>query len=91
MIDIKLRNMYDKAVDISLPTLEFTTDWFVKKMIEKFFTALFADDSILFNILAMSHLQLMTWVFFVQVLIILTAMMLVFMKKILKLLFMSDF
>ena len=87
--------MYDKAVDISLPTLKFITDWFVKKndlkAAKKYFTALLADDSILFNILAMSHLQLMTWVFFVQLLIILTVMMLVFMKKILKLLFMSDF
>ena len=41
--------MCDKAVDDFLPTLNFVPDWFVtSKMIKKLFTALHADENILY-------------------------------------------
>ena len=39
--------MCDEAVDGFLPALNFVPDWFVtSKMIEKFFTALYADENV---------------------------------------------
>ena len=41
--------MCDEAVDSSLAALKLITDWLVtSKMIEKFFTALYADENILY-------------------------------------------
>ena len=60
--------MCDKVVDNFLPTLKFVPDRFViNKMIKKLYNVLFTDDnmSVLMKILAMSHSQLMKWVFFV--------------------------
>ena len=45
----------------------------------------------LMKILVMPHFQVMKWVFSVKILIILTLMMLTFMKMILKILFMTHF
>ena len=59
--------MCDKVVDNFLPTLKSIPDRFViNKMIKKLYV-LFTDDnmSVLMKILAMSHSQLMKWVFFV--------------------------
>ena len=43
------QRMRDKAVDDSLAALELIPDWFVtSKMINKFFTALYADENILY-------------------------------------------
>ena len=43
------QRMCDKAVDESLAALELIPDWFVtSKMINKFFTALYADENILY-------------------------------------------
>ena len=43
------QKMCDKAVDDFLPTLDFVPDWFVtNKMIKKLFTALYADENILY-------------------------------------------
>ena len=60
--------MCDKVVDNFLPTLKSVPDRFViNKMIKKLYNVLFTDDnmSFLMKILAMSHSQLMKWVFFV--------------------------
>ena len=60
--------MCDKVVDNFLPTLKSVPDRFViNKMIKKLYNVLFTDDNISFlmKILAMSHSQLMKWVFFV--------------------------
>ena len=60
--------MCDKVVDNFLPTLKSVPDRFViNKMIKKLYNVLFTDDnmSVLMKILAMSHSQLMKWVFFV--------------------------
>ena len=54
--------MCDEAVDDSLATLKHIPDWFVtSKIIKKLFTALYADENILYfkNILAMFHLIVM--------------------------------
>ena len=41
--------MCDKAVDDSIATLKLIPDWFVtNKMIKKLFTALYADENILY-------------------------------------------
>ena len=41
--------MCDEAADACLAALEFARDWFVtSKMIKKLFTALYADDNILY-------------------------------------------
>ena len=41
--------MCDKAVDDCLASLKFITEWFVtSKMIKELFTALYADENILF-------------------------------------------
>ena len=41
--------MCDKAVDDCLPALKFVPDWFVtSKMIKKVFTALHADENIVY-------------------------------------------
>ena len=85
--------MCDKAVDDFLSALKFVPDWFVtSKIIKKLHNALFTDDDILFfmKILVMSHFPVMKWVFLVKILIIITLMMLIFMKMILKILFMSE-
>ena len=43
------QKMCDEVVDDFLPTLNFVRDWFVtSKMIKKLFTALYADESILY-------------------------------------------
>ena len=45
----KTEQMFDKAVDNCLAALEFVPDWFLtSKMIEKLFTALYADENILY-------------------------------------------
>ena len=45
----KTQEMCDKAVDGFLSALKFVLDWFVtSKMIKKLYTALFADDDVLF-------------------------------------------
>ena len=85
--------MCDKAVDDFPSALKFVPDWFVtSKIIKKLHNALFLDDDILFlmKILVMSHFLVMKWVFSVKILIIITLMMLIFMKMILKILFMSE-
>ena len=44
-----IQKMCDEAVDDSLATLKLIPDWFVaSKMIEKIFTALYADENILY-------------------------------------------
>ena len=41
--------MYDEVVDDSIATLKLIPDWFVtSKMIKKPFTALYADENILY-------------------------------------------
>ena len=41
--------MCDKAVDDCLAALKFVPDWFVtSKMIKKLFTALYADENIIY-------------------------------------------
>ena len=41
--------MHDKAINDCLATLKFVPDWFVtSKMIKKLFTALYADENILY-------------------------------------------
>ena len=41
--------MCDKAADDFLPALRFVADWFVtSKMIKKLFTALYANDNVLY-------------------------------------------
>ena len=55
--------MCDEAVDDFLVALTCILDWFVtNKMIEKPFTALYADDNI---ILVMLYFLVMKWVFLV--------------------------
>ena len=45
----KVQRMYEEAVDDSLAALKLIPDWFVtSKMTEKLFTALYADDNILY-------------------------------------------
>ena len=45
----KTQQMCDKAVDGCLAVLKFVPDWFVtSKMIKKIFTALYADENILY-------------------------------------------
>ena len=45
----KTQRMYDEAVDDSLATLNLILDWFItSKMITEFFTALYADENILY-------------------------------------------
>ena len=49
MIDTRLKEMCNKAVDDFLPALRFVPDWIVQsKMIKKILTALYADDNILY-------------------------------------------
>ena len=49
MIDTRLKEMCNKAVDDFLPGLRFVPDWIVtSKMIKKILTALYADDNILY-------------------------------------------
>ena len=58
----------DEAVDDFLPTLNFIPNWFVtSKMIKKLFTALCADENILYliKILVMLYLIAMNWVFLI--------------------------
>ena len=86
----KTQKTCDKAVHNFLPALKFVPDGFVTfKMVKN---SLFADDDVLFlmKVLVMSHFLVMKWVFLVQVLIISTMMMLILMKMILKLFFMSN-
>ena len=73
----KNQEMCDK-VDDSLPILKFVPDWFVtNEIMKKLQNALFRDDDIScwIKILVMSHFQ--------AIVIILTLMMLIFMKMIL--------
>ena len=64
----------EEAVDDFLPTLNFVADCFAKsKMIKKLFTALYADENMLFlmKILVMLYLNVMKWIFLILILIIL--------------------
>ena len=75
--------MCDEAVDDSLAALKLTTDWFVtSKMIKNLYTTLHADKKM--KVLVMLYFLVMKWVFFVYIVIIL-------MKIILILLFLSEF
>ena len=56
----------NEATDDSLAAFKLMTDWFVtRKMIKKLYSALYADDGLLFltKILMMSHFVVMKWVF----------------------------
>ena len=78
------QKMCDEVVDDFLPALKFVTDWFVRgKML---YSQMY---SILMKILVISHFLMVKLVFLGEMLIILTLMMLIVMKMILKLLFMS--
>ena len=59
--------MCDEVVDDSPAALKPISHWFVtSKMIKKLYTALYADDGLLFfwtKILVMSHFVVMKWVF----------------------------
>ena len=49
MIDTRLKEMCNKAVDDLLPALRFVPDWIVtSKMIKKIPTALYADDNMFY-------------------------------------------
>ena len=62
-------------------------------MIEKLFTAMYADENklTLRTILVMSYFLVMKWVFLTSTLIILILMILIMKKMVLILLFLSDF
>ena len=58
--------MCDEAIDDSLAASKLFHDWFVtSKMVKKLYTALYADDGLLFldENLVMSHFVVMKWVF----------------------------
>ena len=60
--------MRDEAVDDSPAALKLITDWFItSKIIKKLYTALHADNGLVFfmKILIMSHFVVMKWVFLV--------------------------
>ena len=57
--------MCDEAVDDSLATFRLIPDWFVtSKMIKELYTALYADENILY-FLVMSYFLVMKWVFLI--------------------------
>ena len=60
--------MRDEAVDESPAVLKLITDWFVtSKIIKKLYTALHAENGLVFliKVLIMSHFVVMKWVFLV--------------------------
>ena len=60
--------MRDEAVDDSPAALQLITNWFVtSKIIKKLYTALHADNGLVFliKVLIMSHFVVMKWVFLV--------------------------
>ena len=64
----KTQSLCDKAVDDYLAALKLVPDWFVtSKMIKEFFTALYAEENILFlmKILVMSCFLVIKWVFLI--------------------------
>ena len=64
----KTQWMRDEAVDESPAALKLITDWFVtSKIIKKLYTALHAENGLVFliKVLIMSHFVVMKWVFLV--------------------------
>ena len=60
--------MRDEAVDDSPAALKLITNWFVtSKIIKKLYTALHAENGLVFliKVLIMSHFVVMKWVFLV--------------------------
>ena len=61
----KTQRMCDEAVDDSLATFRLIPDWFVtSKIIKELYTALYADENILY-FLVMSYFLVMKWVFLI--------------------------
>ena len=69
MFPINIRpKKYNEDVDYSLAALKNIPDWFVtSKMIKELFTALYAEENILFlmKILVMSCFLVIKWVFLI--------------------------
>ena len=87
----KAQQLCDETADDFLPTLDVVPDWFVtSKVIKKLFTTLYADENILMKILVMLFLIVMKWVFLTKILTALTLTIIILMKMILVLLFMSE-
>ena len=62
------QKMCDETVDDSLAALKLILDWFgTSKMIKRLYTALYADDGLLFlmKIFMIIHFVVMKWVFLV--------------------------
>ena len=90
----KVQKMWDKVVEDCMSTLKLAPDWFVQTRSLKIFMLLYSlimIYSFLMKILVKSDFLVVKWVFIVKIFITLTSVMMIFMKMILKLTFMSDF
>ena len=84
--------MWDKAVGDCLAALKFVCYRTVtSEMIKKPFTALYGDENILYFNKDSNNVDLMKWVFLVEILKMLILVGLIIRKMILVLLFLSDF
>ena len=84
--------MWDKAVGDCLAALKFVRYRIVtSEMIKKLFTALYGDENILYFNKDSNNVDLMKWVFLVEILKMLILVGLIIRKMILVLLFLSDF
>ena len=89
------KKLCDKTVHDCLPTFKFVHCWFAaSKMFEQLCDALFTNDGIAFfdeDFGSATFFANKMGLFLEQILIILTLMLLIFMKIIMKLSFVSDF